>query len=260
MAAPSKEEVHQIMELRERLKDVLTTPDSQSESFLLRWIRARDHNLDRAEDLLRNHLIWREEHDVDNVLDTESHDSVSFFELFPYWVSGTSKDGHVVIEVPLGSWDIRKAFLVDDGEKKFGLYTTQLFEKVMARIRELNEEKASRGEWPSAQVFGVVNWEGYSYSQLLNWKALQNLLTIASKYEAHYPEILFKGLFINCPSIFPLLMGFIKQILAPKTLGKLEIFSGSKNNEWESAVREHVDPEQIGVQYGGLRTDRVINK
>lgn len=153
------------------MKDVLTTPDSQSESFFLRWIRgkkylpvlqhenlfcawfnfpfytacvARDHNLDRAEDLLRNvwlihyfyssylsksrlarqclilfitqHLIWREEHDVDNVLDTESHDSVSFFELFPYWVSGTSKDGHVGMNLATFSYLEcgLKLFLISD--------------------------------------------------------------------------------------------------------------------------------------------------
>lgn len=39
-----------------------------SDSTLLRFLRARDFNLEKARDLLAHSLIWRKKHNVDQIL------------------------------------------------------------------------------------------------------------------------------------------------------------------------------------------------
>lgn len=117
-------------------------------------------------------------------------------------------------------------------------------------IRESNND-TNHKDWPNTLCNIIVDWKGYSYSQLIHWKALQNTLKMAATYEAHYPEILHKVYFINCPAIFPLFMALLKPIIAPKTLGKITCFSGEE--EWGPAFRADIDQDQLGHLYGGRR-------
>lgn len=95
-------------------------------------------------------------------------------------------------------------------------------------------------------------------NNLYNFPALQALLSFGSRYEAHYPEIFFKGYYVNCPAIFSILFAMVKPLLAPATVEKLTIY-GSNREEWELAVREFIYPDQLGVQFGGVCKDRVMD-
>lgn len=43
--------------------------------------------------------------------------------------------------------------------------------------------------------------------------------------------------------------------MAPETASKIQIF-GSKREEWETLIREEINPDQIGIQFGGICQDR----
>jgi len=61
MALPTSEERFQLGKIREKAKDLLTTEESKSEPYLIRWLRARDSNADKAENMIRNSMKWRKE-------------------------------------------------------------------------------------------------------------------------------------------------------------------------------------------------------
>lgn len=63
---------------------------------------------------------------------------------------------------------------------------------------------------------------------------------------AHYPEILFRCVFINCPGFFGILLGMIKQLLAQRTYEKISVH-GSDRKEWELKCREIIDVDQLQV-------------
>jgi len=91
--------------------------------------------------------------------------------------------------------------------------------------------------------------KSYPYMQLISIGAMRKVLQMASTYEAHYPEILYKGIFINCPSYFGLFISMLKPVIAPKTLGKLVCYS--KIADWQKDMVELMDPGIIPEKYGG---------
>jgi hypothetical protein len=106
----------------------------------------------------------------------------------------------------------------------------------------------------------ICDWEGYSYSQLVHWKAVQALLQFGKQYEAHYPEILYKVYFVNCPAIMPMFMTLLKPLLATKTYAKIQIF-GSNRDVWEPVLKEIMDTKMLWTRLGGNKeVDPIIVK
>lgn len=70
-------------------------------------------------------------------------------------------------------------------------------------------------------------------------------------YEAHYPEILYRAFFINCPSSFGFFMSMLKPVIAPKTMEKITCYS--QMSEWQKELQEIMDPTEIPERYGGSK-------
>lgn len=77
-------------------------------------------------------------------------------------------------------------------EEEFHAFVNFFFENVLQVIRNAGQLTEN---WPHTQFIYFVDWEGYSYAQLIHWKAVQGLLKFASQYEAHYPEVAYKVYF-----------------------------------------------------------------
>ncbi|OXA51810.1 SEC14-like protein 4 [Folsomia candida] len=262
MVEPSEEERILISQLREHVYDILKTEEQRSDHFVMRWLRARNGDLDQAEDMIRKSFEWRTENNVDSALKKPLDPFIK--ATFPYSLRGKDLQGRPVFEVCLGDWDIRKA--IDEGKEEEFLHLVHyVLEEIVEEIRASNDseegsstsKKMKDGEggspsspFPNTQFTYLVNWEGYTYSQLLHWRAVQHLLKFASQYEAHYPEIMYKAVFINCPAIFPLFLSLLKTILAQKTLSKIEMF-GSNRDEWEPALDALVEEKERSESFGG---------
>jgi len=253
---PTNEEAELIKKFKTKLDDVLMTEEQKSDAFLVRWIRARESNLTAAEDILRKHLTWRVDLKVDTCL-TKPFDP--WFEVnFPYWVDMTDKQGNVVMYIPYGSWDVRRA-MNNDKEVLFETFISRFFEHILEGLRKVNAELEGNGEWPRRLWFPIVDFKNYSYGQLAHWKAITNTLKMASTFEAHYPEILVKCYFINCPSFFPFFFSMLKRVMAPKTIGKMTIFSG-KREEWVAKLLEEIDEDQLPSILGGKKVLHIGDK
>ncbi|CAL8125441.1 unnamed protein product [Orchesella dallaii] len=248
MAAVTSEEAKVLSEFRKRVSDVLKNKEQNEDIFLIRWMRARDLNLDKAENMLRNSLKWREENNVDKVLEVKFDPFYS--HEFPCTVLSQDKIGNPVLAIPLGKWDFRE--IVSQGKtEEFKLYVSYVFETIMEGMRERNL-KRNPDLLPISQVTVVCDWDSFSYMQLVNIKAVQQLLHMASVFDAHYPEILYHCFFLNCPSFFNIFLAMLKPVLAPKTLGKITIH-GSNMSEWEPAVHEVIEPDQLHVVLRSLK-------
>lgn len=79
---------------------------------------------------------------------------------------------------------------------------------------------------------------------------------LQSTYEAHYPEVLFRAIFVNCPSYFGMFISLLKPVLAPKTLGKITCFS--QMSEWQKELEGWIDPAILPEIYGGTKVDEKV--
>ncbi|ODN04848.1 CRAL-TRIO domain-containing protein T23G5.2 [Orchesella cincta] len=190
MAALTIEETKVLTEFRKRVSDVIKTKEQNEDTYLIRWLRARDLDLNKAEDMLRKSMVWREENNVDKAQLGEL-DSY-FIDEYPFKMLGHDKIGNPIGLCPIGKWDLRK--IASKGKtEEFKLYINSIFETFMQHIRERNQNRDSE-KLPITQITILADWGGYSYMQLVNIKAVQQILNIAAVYEAHYPEILSRDL------------------------------------------------------------------
>ena len=67
------------------------------EHYMLRWLRARNFDVDEADKMIREHLIWRSSEDTDSLTSLRSHEAMdvdqathdAILDLYRHWVSGT---------------------------------------------------------------------------------------------------------------------------------------------------------------------------
>ncbi|OXA42566.1 SEC14-like protein 2 [Folsomia candida] len=244
MSLPTPEEKIAIQKFRGRVEDVLTPELQKDDWFLLRWLRARELNLDKAEAMLRNSMKWRAENKVDLTL---SRPVDSYFSSnYPFDISGRDKEGRVLMVLPLGKWDARMA--VDDGKVELLVgYINFFFESIAKGIKESSVSAGRPASHPHTQFTCLVDWDGYSFKQFTNIKAAQTVIKMGAVYEAHYPEILAQCIFINTTSVFQLLWALMRKVLAERTVSKIQVF-GTNRKEWEPAILKIVDRDQIKTE------------
>src|SRR5687768_9428990 len=62
------EEVNKLEQFRARVGHIYPEVDEK----LITWLRARDMDLDKAEQMLRRHLVWRRNNEMESLLDWKS--------------------------------------------------------------------------------------------------------------------------------------------------------------------------------------------
>ncbi|CAG7732641.1 unnamed protein product, partial [Allacma fusca] len=125
MASPDAKEFELISQFRERLTDLNLKGRFSGDHDLLRWIRARNHDLDQAEKMIRESMKWRETNDIENILTWNPPER--FSKDLPMEFLGYDNENSPVVVMAYGKWDLKKC--VDAGEKEeFVKYLDQLFE------------------------------------------------------------------------------------------------------------------------------------
>ncbi|KAM7234551.1 hypothetical protein CapIbe_014709 [Capra ibex] len=90
--SPSQERA--LAQFRENVQDVLAVLPSTDDYFLLRWLRARSFDLKKSEDMLRKHVKFRKQQDLDNILTWQPSEVVRLYE--PSGFCGHDREGSPV--------------------------------------------------------------------------------------------------------------------------------------------------------------------
>ncbi|CAL8080508.1 unnamed protein product [Orchesella dallaii] len=198
---------------------------------LIRFMRAREWDLNRAEDMLRKSIKWREDNNVSSYLSYEPPEYLKedfVFEMLP-----TDNEGRPVVYVPLGRWNARQ--WVEKGLKddclKFRFY---IFEIVAERTRQVN----------ASSITLILDLAELTYYKCASLETMQLLYYGLKDLEANYPEILKTCYMINAPWLFPTAYNFFKPIFSQRTLNKFKIFDSDRNN-WHAKLMEVMTDESL---------------
>ncbi|KAL3204583.1 hypothetical protein MRX96_011581 [Rhipicephalus microplus] len=74
---------------------------SDTDAYLLRWLRARDFDVTKAKKMYRDHLKWRKENGADDILHTYKIPEI-LRENFPGYILNPCKDGRPMWIMPCG--------------------------------------------------------------------------------------------------------------------------------------------------------------
>ncbi|XP_068605936.1 SEC14-like protein 1 [Brachionichthys hirsutus] len=209
----------------------------------LRFLRARDFNLDKAREFLCQSLTWRKQHQVDFLLDTWERPQL----LQDYYTGGWhhhDRDGRPLYVLRLGQMDTK------------GLVRALGEEVLLRQVLLINEEGLQRCQ-ENTKVFGcpiscwtcLVDLEGLNMRHL--WKpGVKALLRIIEVVEANYPETLGRLLILRAPRVFPVLWTLVSPLIDENTRKKFLVYAGN-SYQGPGGLVDYINKEIIPDFLGG---------
>uniref|UniRef100_A0AAX7VUP2 CRAL-TRIO domain-containing protein n=1 Tax=Astatotilapia calliptera TaxID=8154 RepID=A0AAX7VUP2_ASTCA len=240
--SPKQAEI--LAEFRERIQDILPSLPAQHDHYLLRWLRARSFNVHKAESMIRKHVVFREQMKVDTILSDWKPP-----EVIEKYVSGGmcgyDREGSPVWYDVIGPLD-PKGLLMSATKQDF--LKTKIQNTEMLR-QECQKQSEKLGKYIESITL-IYDCEGLGLKHI--WKpAIETYGEILTMFEDNYPEGLKRVFLIKAPKMFPVAYNLIKHFLCEETRRKIIVLGSN----WQEVLREHIDPDQLPVVYGGTLTD-----
>ncbi|XP_041719540.1 SEC14-like protein 1 isoform X1 [Coregonus clupeaformis] len=213
------------------------------DQHVLRFLRARDFNLEKAREILCQSLTWRKQHQVDFLLDSWERPQL----LHDYYTGGWhhhDRDGRPLYILRLGQMDTK------------GLVRALGEESLLRQVLSINEEGLRRCE-ENTRVFGrpiscwtcLVDLEGLNMRHL--WRpGVKALLRIIEVVEANYPETLGRLLILRAPRVFPVLWTLVSPFIDENTRKKFLVYAGN-DYQGPGGLVDYIDREVIPDFLGG---------
>ncbi|KAM6972285.1 SEC14-like protein 1 [Aplochiton taeniatus] len=213
------------------------------DEHILRFLRARDFNMEKGREILCQSLTWRKQHQVDYLLETWSPPQL----LHDYYTGGWhhhDREGRPLYILRLGQMDTK------------GLVRALGEESLLRHVLSINEEGLRRCE-ENTKVFGrpiscwtcLVDLEGLNMRHL--WRpGVKALLRIIEVVEANYPETLGRLLILRAPRVFPVLWTLVSPFIDENTRKKFLIYAGN-DYQGPGGLVDYIDKEVIPDFLGG---------
>jgi hypothetical protein len=218
------------------MRDGVATPGQQR--VLLKFLRAREWNVDQALEQLKKTLEWRRDFDMTSLMDEEfSH---AFSQLGR--VYGKDRTGHPVTWNYYATIDSVEIFKKYNGPDAFIRWRFQLMERAIGQI-DLEDPDPKAVE----TITQIHEYKGVSFF------AVDSNVRTASKrivqmFQDYYPEFLHVKLFLNIPTFLEFLYKLFSSLSSSKTRAKFRML-GPSNSKTE--LQALLDNDNLPIEYGG---------
>jgi hypothetical protein len=228
---------------KEKVKDVLPLSQIDSnvlsdEDSLIKFLIARQYNVEKAEAMLRYSIQWRTEFECEKLF-SEKFDK-SLPERWPSAFYGKDMEGHpVYIEQPDGG-QIRTLIqeLGVDAIFRWHIYTVERQRQIMKH-------------WNSDRVSIILDAKGITMGIATNTTALSFLKNMSTHGQAVYPEGLRYMFIVNAPFAVTVAFKVISPLLDPVVREKIHIWG----HNFLPEITKFIAPEDIPKQLGGSGGD-----
>jgi len=242
-ASPTEVEIQLIEQIRVRLNDV--DAEYICAKYLLRFIRARKHNVDMAEQMVRKNIAWRQEWDTDKLAKMKPHAVV--IEQVPWGIVSIDKYGG-----PLGFLEVGRYEPSDLSKIK-----DQLMPSYLCRVEQLYRMyltwNKDRDHIPQGTL--IFDMSGFGFKHYFNYEGHQIFFTFLRILEANYPEFLKRIFVVHCPSGIAFLYRMTRPFLSADTQKKISFIFSSRIEDIREEFLKYFSPEQVPQRYGGTLLD-----
>ncbi|CAL8069642.1 unnamed protein product [Orchesella dallaii] len=256
MSEATQQEKDLVSIFRGRIKDLPIDEEQLHEQHMLRWIRAREGDLAKAEDMFRRHMEWRKTNGIGPSL-LDWIPSVYLTDTYSAKFCGYDTSGSPIVLFTFGLWDLRPALARGEKEnvrryKDQSLERTMKLMKLYENQRQYHKNMLSNFPEKVTQFNCICDWTGFSLRYIMSKEVVEIILEAARSFEANYPETLKAAYNINCPKVFDVLFKLVKPFLSERTLSKIFIYD-SNEAKWKHDMLKTLPADQIPVRYGGTR-------
>ncbi|XP_070255638.1 SEC14-like protein 4 isoform X5 [Myotis yumanensis] len=239
--SPQQQEA--LARFQDNLQDLLPTMPKADDHFLLRWLRAQKFDLKKSEDMLRKHLEFRKQQDLDNILTWQPSEVIQRYD--SGGLCGYDYEGCPVWFDIIGNLD-PKGLLLSASKQELIRKRIKVCERLL-RECELQSQKLGR---KIETVLMVFDMEGLGLQHL--WKpAVEVYQQFFAIMEANYPETLKNLLVVRAPKLFPVAFNLVTSFMSEETRRKIVILGGN----WKQELPKFISPDQLPVEFGGTLTD-----
>ncbi|XP_026198079.1 SEC14-like lipid binding 8 [Anabas testudineus] len=240
----SPKQAEALEQFRERIQDILLQLPAQTDHFLLRWLRARNFNVQKSESMLRKHLEFRKHMKVDTII-TDWRPPEVIEKYLSGGMCGYDREGSPVWYDVIGPVDPKGLFL---SASKQDFIKSKIRDCEMLQ-KECNLQSQRLGSNVES-ITMIYDVEGLGLKHL--WKpAIETYGEILQMFEDNYPEGLKRLFVIKAPKLFPVAYNLIKHFLSEITRQKIYVLGAN----WQEVLLKYIDPEELPAIYGGKLTD-----
>jgi len=215
---------------------------------MLRFLRARSGNVQKAADQYRKAVAYRVRYDIDAIfLNTDPR---GYRMLAPYWWPAghllRDRDGDTCVYMRLGRVHIKSIKLLE--------YDTLAHNERLgleALIRNMHwdaERRRAMGERGKGLGFSIISDLAGLGTQHLDRVALNWFSSLAQYSTDNYPEFVKSIVVVNAPVIFATIWAILSRLLDAGFVAKVQIVSASHTL---TAIRKVVPEENIPKYLGG---------
>ncbi|GIY49267.1 SEC14-like protein 2 [Caerostris darwini] len=242
----TENEKNAVVELQKIMKDDVPKDMYEDKYIFYKFLKARNFNLNQAESMMRNHLKWRKEIQIDTIIS-----DFQPLEVLQKFVSqnfiGFDKSGCLIQYASIGNLDGKGLF---KSANKYDVLrcVLQEMEKIYKRLK-YQSEKLGR---PVNQSIFIYNLENMTLAKATHRQSVELFAEGIQIFQDNYPEFLKKIYIINASVYFTLVFPIIKRILSGAVINKIDVYG---KDGWKDVLLNAIDADVLPAFLGGNRTD-----
>lgn len=216
--------------------------DRLDDATLLRFLRARKFDIEKAKAMFIACEKWRAEFGTNTILEDFHYTEKSkVAKLYPQYYHKTDKDGRPVYIEELGAIDINKMYQITTQDRMLKNLVWEYEAFVKYRLPACSRLKGHLIETSCT----ILDLKGLSISAAYNvYGYVREASNIGQNF---YPERMGKFYCINAPFGFAAVFKTIKKFLDPVTVEKIHIL-GSK---YQDELLKQIPAENLPEKFGG---------
>jgi len=212
---------------------------------LIRFLKACNYDVDKAFVKIKNCIKWREENNVEGVIDEVNTDPV-LHELYASWPARTHKKdkrGMPVLYEKIGPADVRGLFTAFPESHHWIRNHILQHESTNKMIVEECPEVMKK---PFQGIIFVEDLKGLGWQHWYT-PAVSILKAVSNIDTEYYPLAVHKLYIINAPAVFTWMWKLVKPWLDPNTAASMNVLG----EDFYDVLVKEIDPCNIPSEYGG---------
>ena len=246
----SEDEKHALRQVAERVRNggpdgpSLTHLDGRDpflvcDHYLLRFLRARNWDVEKTCLMLKNHYAWRVEKNIAELYKKPMEGVQHIKRFYPHGYHGVDKIGRSVYIEKLGAIDMPMLLTESSPEQIIAYFSRESEISLRQRLPAASLAKGSVVD----RSLSILDLNGLSFRFATHTTARKVVKQIIAVSGDNYPELMGEIVIINAPRVFSLAWSAVKPMLDEKTVAKIKIYSHCAKDYLAELIGEENVPE-----------------